>query len=95
MGVYIKGIDKETFELIVGSVIKFPKGVIEVQEPHGRLIDERNVLKKAEQSFRNAGLHGEDYFKFKKWLTHENAVIEAEGERWNINILHQKTHRYF
>lgn len=39
MGVYLKGMNKDTFDLIVGSVFTFPKGVVEVKEPHGRLID--------------------------------------------------------
>lgn len=33
-----------------------------------RLIDAGAIIKRAEESFRNAGLHGEDYRKFKKWL---------------------------
>jgi hypothetical protein len=33
-----------------------------------RLIDADAILKRAEESFKNAGLHGDDYRKFKKWL---------------------------
>lgn len=33
-----------------------------------RTIDADAILKRAEESFKNAGLHGEDYRKFKKWL---------------------------
>ena len=33
-----------------------------------RTIDADAILKRAEESFKNAGLHGDDYRKFKKWL---------------------------
>ena len=45
MGVYIKGLSKDQFDIIVGSVFKFPKGVIDVQEPHGELIDADELKK--------------------------------------------------
>lgn len=41
-----------------------------------RLIDADVLLKRAEESFKNAGLHGEDYRKFKKWLRKAPTVSE-------------------
>lgn len=41
-----------------------------------RLIDADAILKRAEESFKNAGLHVEDYRKFKKWLRKAPTVSE-------------------
>lgn len=46
-----------------------------------RLIDADAILKRAEESFKNAGLHGEDYRKFKKWLRKAPTIDAVEVVR--------------
>lgn len=46
-----------------------------------RLIDAGSILKRAEESFKNAGLHGEDYRKFKKWLRATPTIDAVEVVR--------------
>lgn len=46
-----------------------------------RLIDADAILKRAEESFKNAGLHGEDYRKFKKWLRTAPTIDAVEVVR--------------
>lgn len=46
-----------------------------------RLIDAGAILKRAEESFKNAGLHGEDYRKFKKWLRTTPTIDAVEVVR--------------
>ena len=41
-----------------------------------RLIDADAIIKRAEESFKSAGLHGDDYRKFKKWLRKAPTVSE-------------------
>lgn len=46
-----------------------------------RLIDAGAIIKRAEESFKNAGLHGEDYRKFKKWLRTTPTIDAVEVVR--------------
>lgn len=86
MGVYIKGIKKprHCYECTIGECrVRLPKGdinynvhpqcpLIEVKEPHGRLVDENEVIKRF-----HAGAWGAIYE-----LDVRNAptIIEAEDE---------------
>ena len=43
-----------------------------------RLIDADEVMRKANDSFKSAGLHGEDFRKFKRWVNKSPTVDAVE-----------------
>ena len=71
MGVYIKGLTEEQFKLVswegVYTALKRQDRIIEVPEPHGRLIDE-SVLRQMSSNPKGTK------------IDRVPTVIEAEGE---------------
>ena len=80
MGVYVKGLSKDQFEIIVGSVFKFPKGLIDVPEPHGDLIDKDEICSKSYQLFDDAvGMWSQDEVVSVDNIEVADTIIPAEG----------------
>lgn len=52
--------------------------LVEIPTPHGRLIDADALIMPIERSWQDAGLHGEDYRKIKRWIKNALTIIEAE-----------------
>lgn len=52
--------------------------LVAVPTPHGRLIDADALIMPIERSWQDAGLHGEDYRKIKRWIKNALTIIEAE-----------------
>lgn len=51
---------------------------VSIPTPHGRLIDADALIMPIERSWQDAGLHGEDYRKIKRWIKNALTIIEAE-----------------
>lgn len=72
MGVYIKGLTEEQFKLVLSEYIytalKRQDRIIEVQEPHGRLIDADAI----DTSYSDP--------EVVETLNDASTIIEAEGE---------------
>lgn len=85
MGVYISGLSKDQFDIIVGSMFKFPKGIINVQEPHGELIDADELKKHFSTEADEFMMSGNMDWAFAygsaaNEVSHAPTVISAEGE---------------
>ena len=78
MGIYIKGVSKDFIEEVLRAYPhNSPIEIVEVAEPHGRLIDEDEI--KTVEVWRPEG-HGVYYLTDFPFEVDAPTVIEAEGE---------------
>ena len=74
--------DKEVTQLSYDSNITLVTPKAEKQTEPSDLISRAELLKPIEESYRNAGLHSEDYHKIKRWIKKAPSVsAERVGDK--------------